>query len=47
MDKLSKVHSKTLPEFQKFLLKKKLIPENNVPFYAYWVSRYLDCARKH
>jgi integrase len=47
MDELSKALSKTLRKFQKFLLKKKLVPENNVPFYAYWVSRYLDYARKH
>ena len=32
---------KTLPEFQNFLLSRKLAPENNVPFYAYWVSKFL------
>jgi integron integrase len=36
-----------LPEFQKFLLERKLSPEKNTPFYAYWVSRFLDFARKH
>ncbi len=47
MDKLSKARNEKLPEFQKFLLEKKLVPENNIPFYAYWVSRYLDYARRH
>ena len=47
MDKLSKARNEKLPEFQKFLLEKKLVPESNVPFYAYWVSRYLDYARRH
>lgn len=35
-----------LPEFQSFLLAKKLVPEKNVFFYAIWVSRYLTYARK-
>ena len=35
-----------LPEFQKFLLERKLVPEKNVTFFAYWVSRFLDFARK-
>jgi len=47
MDKLSKARDKSLPEFQKFLLEKKLVPESNIPSYAYWVIRYLDYARKH
>lgn len=33
--------SKILPDFQKFLLSRKLIPEKNVAFYAYWVSKFL------
>src|SRR4030066_986097 len=36
-----------LPEFQKFLLDKKLVPEKNVFFYALWVSKYFTYARKH
>jgi hypothetical protein len=30
-----------LPEFQKFLLERKLAPEKNISFFAYWVSRFL------
>jgi integron integrase len=35
-----------LPEFQTFLLEKKLVPEKNVFFYALWVSKYLNYARR-
>jgi len=35
-----------LPEFQTFLLEKKLTPEKNVFFYALWVSKYFTYARK-
>jgi hypothetical protein len=34
-----------LQEFQKFLLDRKLVPENLVPFHAHWVSRFLRFAR--
>ncbi|MBW2558097.1 MAG: hypothetical protein JRD69_04565 [Deltaproteobacteria bacterium] len=30
-----------LPEFQKFIAQRKLAPENQIPFYAYWVSKFL------
>ena len=30
-----------LPEFQKFLLDKKLVPENKAAFFAYWASKFL------
>lgn len=33
-----------LPDFQKFILDKKLVPNKNASFYAYWVSRFLDYA---
>ncbi len=33
-----------LPEFQKYLIDKKLVAENKTTFYAYWVSRYLAYA---
>jgi hypothetical protein len=36
-----------LPEFQKYLLEKNLAPAKNVPFYAYWVSRFLNYARRN
>jgi hypothetical protein len=35
-----------LPEFQKYLLKHKLVPEKNVPYLDYWVSRYLSFAKR-
>ncbi|MEW6586863.1 MAG: integron integrase [Nitrospirota bacterium] len=35
-----------LPEFQKFLIDKKLVSENKTIFYAYWVSRFLSYAKK-
>jgi len=46
MGNLSKIAKETLPEFQKYLLERKLVPEKNVPYFAYWVSRFLDFARK-
>ena len=36
-----------LPAFQKYLLEKNLAPAKNVPFYAHWVSRFLDYARRN
>jgi integrase len=38
--------SDILPEFQAFLLEKKLAPEKNVFFYALWASKYFSYARK-
>ena len=35
-----------LPEFQTFLLEKKLAPEKHVFFYALWASKYFTYARK-
>lgn len=45
--KLSDANKNILPEFQKFLIERKLAPEKNVPFLAYWVSRFLGFARRH
>ena len=39
--------SKTLPEFQKFLVARKLVPEKHMPHYAHWVSKFLSFANKH
>jgi len=36
-----------LPAFQKYLLEKNLAPAKNVSFYAHWVSRFLDYARRN
>ena len=46
MGNLAKGIKETLPDFQKFLLKRSLAPEKNIPFLAYWVSRYLTFGRK-
>jgi hypothetical protein len=42
MEKVSKDRLELLPEFQKFLLERKLAPEKNIPFLAYWVSRFFE-----
>ncbi len=47
MGKVSEDKSKLLPEFQKFLLERKLASEKNIPFLAYWVSRFLAFSRRH
>ena len=39
--------SKTLPEFQEFLLARKLALEKHVPYYAYWVSNFLSFSNNH
>lgn len=38
--------SDILPEFQNFLLEKKLVPEKNVFFYALWAGKFFTYARK-
>ena len=35
-----------LPDFQSFLRERKLAPDKNIPYLAYWVSRFLSFARK-
>ncbi len=44
MGKMATTLDGKLPEFQKYLLEKNLAPAKNVPFYAHWVSRFLDYA---
>jgi len=34
----------TLPEFQKFILERRFIPEKYIPFYALRVSQFLTFA---
>lgn len=47
MENLSNVKkSDILPEFQTFLLEKKLAPEKNVFFYALWMSKFFNFSRK-
>jgi integron integrase len=45
MSKVSNDGQKLLPEFQQFLLERKIVPEKNIPYFAYWVSRFLAFAR--
>jgi hypothetical protein len=48
MGNLSNVKAgEILPEFQKFLLAKKLVPEKNVFFYAVWANKFFNYARKN
>ena len=47
MGKIAKPLDNKLPEFQKYLLDKKLVPAKNVPFYAHWVTRFLGYVRKN
>ena len=47
MGNLSNVkNTDILPEFQTFLLEKKMVPERNVLFYALWASKYFNYARR-
>jgi hypothetical protein len=36
-----------LPEFQTFLLDKKMVPGKNVFFYALWTGKFLTYVRKN
>jgi hypothetical protein len=36
-----------LPEYQKYLIFNKLVPEKNVQFYALWVSKFLSFSNKN
>ena len=41
-----KLPSQTLPDFQQYLLSRKLVAEKNVTFYAYWANRYLMFSKR-
>ncbi len=45
MGKLSS-NQEVLPEFQKYLLEKQLAPEKNIPYLAFWVSRFMTFGRR-
>lgn len=47
MGKMETTLDDKLPAFQRYLLEKNLAPAKNVPFYAHWVSRFLDYARRN
>jgi hypothetical protein len=38
--------AQTLPDFQQYLLSGKLVPGENIPFYAYWANRYLTFSKR-
>jgi len=38
--------SQTLPDFQQYLLSRKLVPEKSATFYAYWANRYLTFSKR-
>jgi hypothetical protein len=40
VEKLSDAKKNILPEFQKFLIERKLVPEKMCRFLAYWISRF-------
>lgn len=42
MGKLANVSISVLPDFQKFLADRNLVPDRNIPFHAHWISRYLQ-----
>jgi hypothetical protein len=46
MAKSANVKNVILPEFQSYLRERHLAPEKNIPFLAYWVSRFLTFGRK-
>ena len=41
-----KLPSQTLPDFQQYLLSRKLVPEKSVIFYVYWANRYLTLSKR-
>ncbi len=47
MGKMETTLDDKLPAFKKCLLEKHLATAKNVPFYAHWVSRFLDYARRN
>ncbi len=38
--------SQSLPDFQQYLLSRKLVPGKSVTFYAYWANRYLTFSKR-
>jgi integrase len=39
-------HREILPDFQGYLRKRAIVPEKNIPFYAWWASRFLSFSNK-
>jgi hypothetical protein len=38
---------KILPEFQGYLLERRLAADENIPFYAWWARRFLTYNNRH
>jgi len=36
------IYSTVLPKFQEFLKTRKIVPDNQAPFYARWASKFLS-----
>ncbi len=36
-----------LPEFQEFMLTRMIVPDNQIPFYAWWASKFLAFLNKN
>jgi hypothetical protein len=36
-----------LPDFQKFLIERKLVQQKHIPFYALWASRFMSFSNKN
>ncbi len=36
-----------LPQFQNYLLERGIVPEKNIPYYAWWASRFLSFGNKN
>lgn len=41
------MENKTLQGFQEFLISRQLVPQKNIPYYAYWVSKFLSFSNKN
>jgi integron integrase len=35
-----------LPDFQKYIVERKLAPENQIPYYAYWASKFINYSNR-
>ncbi|MBI4843099.1 MAG: hypothetical protein HY809_02085 [Nitrospirae bacterium] len=41
------LNKKVLPEFQEFLLSRRLVQEKHLSYYAHWVSKFLFFSNKN
>ena len=40
------IEESILTDFQAFLRSRKLVPEKNIPYFAFWAGKFLALARK-